>query len=72
MIKPYCTQNDGKCQSCSLVNYNRDCQNNPLHGGHRPGAGRKPTGRKRQTLSVTDDEYIKIKKLIDAERKAID
>lgn len=28
--KPYCTQNDGNCTSCSLVNYGRDCQNNPV------------------------------------------
>ncbi len=29
-MKEYCTQNDGDCGSCSLVNYGRDCQNNPL------------------------------------------
>lgn len=30
-MKPsYCTQNNGKCKTCSLVNYGRDCQNNPL------------------------------------------
>ncbi len=28
----YCTQNDGDCYTCSLVNYNRDCHNNPLDG----------------------------------------
>ena len=27
----YCTQNDGDCTTCSLVNYGRDCQNNPIH-----------------------------------------
>ena len=26
----YCTQNDGDCRTCSLVNYNRDCHNRPL------------------------------------------
>ena len=26
----YCTQNDGDCSTCSLVNYGRDCHNNPL------------------------------------------
>jgi len=30
MKKDYCTQNEGDCQTCSLVNYGRDCQNNPL------------------------------------------
>lgn len=29
-MKPYCVQNDGDCQTCSLVNYGRDCQNNPI------------------------------------------
>lgn len=65
MHKPYCTQNNGDCSTCSLVSYNRDCQNNPIHGGYRPGAGRKPTGRKRQTIYVTDDEFAKIKEYIE-------
>lgn len=30
MKKNYCTQNDGDCHSCSLVNYGRDCRNFPL------------------------------------------
>jgi len=29
-MKSYCTQNNGDCETCSLVNYGRDCQNNPL------------------------------------------
>jgi len=29
-MKFYCTQNDGECETCSLVNYNRDCYNNPF------------------------------------------
>jgi hypothetical protein len=29
-MKDYCTQNDGDCESCSLLNYGRDCQNNPI------------------------------------------
>ena len=28
----YCTQNGGDCSTCSLVNYGRDCMNNPV--GH--------------------------------------
>lgn len=28
--RDYCTQNDGDCQTCSLVNYGRDCRNNPI------------------------------------------
>jgi hypothetical protein len=29
-MKEYCTQNDGNCETCSLVNYGRDCQNIPI------------------------------------------
>ena len=68
-MKPdYCTQNDGKCKTCSLVNYGMDCQNNYIHGGYRPGAGRKPTGRKRKFIYLTDDEYEKVKELLDTLR----
>jgi hypothetical protein len=30
MIPEYCTQNNGDCPSCSLVNYGRDCANNRI------------------------------------------
>jgi hypothetical protein len=30
MRKSYCTQNNGNCSTCSLVNYGLDCANNPL------------------------------------------
>lgn len=30
MKREYCTQNNGDCQTCSLVNYGLDCQNNPI------------------------------------------
>ncbi len=26
----YCTQNNGNCEDCSLVNYGMDCHNNPV------------------------------------------
>lgn len=29
-MKKYCTQNNGDCETCSLVNYGRDCENVPL------------------------------------------
>lgn len=29
-MKAYCTQNNGDCETCSLVNYGRDCHNQPL------------------------------------------
>jgi len=66
-MKSYCTQNNGKCSTCSLVNYNRDCYNNPIHGGYRPGSGSKkqsPPDAKRRTLLVTDSEHAIIKELI--------
>jgi len=63
--KLYCTQNNGDCKTCSLVNYNRDCQNNPLHGGARPGSGRPTTGRKPRQLMATDPEWIKIREYAD-------
>lgn len=30
MVRSYCTQNNGDCSSCSLVNYGMDCKNNPI------------------------------------------
>lgn len=69
MVKPYCTQNQGDCSTCSLVNYGRDCYNNSLHGGYREGAGRKPTGRKKHQYYVTDSENEQIRQLIDRLRK---
>lgn len=30
--KSYCTQNNGDCITCSLVNYGLDCANNPVEG----------------------------------------
>lgn len=30
MKKSYCTQNNGKCGTCSLTNYGMDCANNPI------------------------------------------
>lgn len=69
-MKPYCTQNNGDCSTCSLVNYNRDCRNNPIWGGPRPGAGRKPTGRKRRTYYVTDDEDARIRQFIEQLRNS--
>ena len=30
VMKAYCTQNNGDCSTCSLVNYGQDCHNYPL------------------------------------------
>lgn len=37
MEKSYCTQNNGKCETCSLVNYGLDCGNNPISQQSRKG-----------------------------------
>ena len=68
-LKPYCTQNNGDCSNCSLVNYNRDCQNNPIWGGQREGSGRKATGRKRQNFYITDEENKKLRTYLEELRK---
>lgn len=39
------------------------------HGGHRPGAGRKTTGRKKHQYYVTDSEDEQIRQLIGRLRK---
>lgn len=64
-MKAYCTQNDEDCSTCSLVNYNKDCKNNPVWGGKREGAGRPSTGRKKHQIYVTEEEYAKVKQLIE-------
>ena len=63
-MKPYCTQNNGDCSTCSLVSYNRDCHNVPLWGGKRPGAGLKSTGRKKHQFYITDAEAEQVRRLI--------
>ena len=29
-MKTYCTQNEGDCETCSPVNYGKDCKNNKI------------------------------------------
>lgn len=38
------------------------------HGGHRPGAGRKTSGRKNCSIYVTEDELIKVRSYIESIR----
>jgi len=35
-MKEYCTQNNGDCSTCSLVNYGRDCMNEPISKDEDP------------------------------------
>ena len=64
-MKDYCTQTNSDCKTCSLSSYNRDCRNNPIKGGARPGAGRKPEGRKSRTMRLSDTEYEAVKAYLD-------
>ena len=69
-MKPYCTQDNGDCETCSLVNYGLDCRNNPVgRGGAGRGQGRKPTGRSKHTYYVTPEENVKVKEYIQQLRK---
>lgn len=46
--KDYCTQNDGDCETCSLVNYGRDCRNVSLAAatlGKKGGSAKSPAKR---------------------------
>lgn len=45
-MKPYCTQNNGDCSTCSLVNYGRDCMNVPLKNPAAQALGRIKTEKK--------------------------
>lgn len=36
-MKSYCTQNNGDCSTCSLVNYGLDCANMPLKSPRHTG-----------------------------------
>jgi len=63
MKKDYCTQNNGNCSTCSLSSYNRDCQNNPIQGGKREGAGNKPIENPLpvQSIRCTKEEKVLVK-----------
>lgn len=67
--KEYCTQNNGDCTTCSLVSYNRDCQNNPIWGGKREGSGRPTTGRKKKTYYITEEEDQLLREFLENIRK---
>lgn len=56
-MKSYCTQNEGDCTTCSLVNYNRDCHNNPIKKNQRAVAVRlDPDTHKRFSIKLIQDE----------------
>lgn len=48
-VPSYCTQNDGRCSSCSLSNFGRDCMNNVIvEDGEKFG----------DALLWADDEFV--------------
>lgn len=56
-MKPsYCTQNNGKCLSCSLSNYGRDCMNNKIsasvYAAELGKLGGKSTSAKKKASSA--------------------
>ena len=67
-MKEYCTQNNGDCATCSLVNYGRDCQNIPLWGGKREGAGRPEMDDKKKPRSIkfSDAEWEEVREKAEA------
>ncbi len=63
MIPTYCTQNNGDCEICSLVNYMRDCMNNPIsenRTGKRLSAVMDHAAR--ITADMADEKAGRIKK----------
>lgn len=40
----------------------------PNWGGHRPGSGRKPTGRVKNVMYITEEEHRQIKLLLEEMR----
>lgn len=73
-MKPYCTQNQGDCETCALVNYGLDCRNNPVgKGGAGRGQGRKPSPdpRKIRSIAATDGEWKEIKIRAKAAKKSL-
>jgi hypothetical protein len=45
------------------------CHYSKTWGGKRPNSGRPSTGRKKHILYITDEEYLKVKQLIEQLRK---
>jgi len=73
MSKPsYCTQNHGDCDSCSLVNYGRECQNNPVDvvKKYLSSLGQKggTAGRGEKKKRGDSDYYKKIRAVREAKR----
>lgn len=66
--KPYCTQNNGDCKTCSLGSYGLDCQNN-LVGRGGPGRGQgprkqAPADATRRNILMTDTEETVVRELL--------
>ena len=53
-MKSYCTQNDGDCQTCSLGNYDRDCQNQPI----TKAEGTDTTRQDKMCIRLGDGQHV--------------
>lgn len=60
MKKDYCTQNDGDCLTCSLVNYGRDCFNFPIASGRVRGQAFSGEGVKVHDYILSPDGAVLI------------
>jgi hypothetical protein len=69
-VVPSCTLRDFTDGLNSYTEVSFRGGGNFYHGGKREGAGRKSTGRKKQNIYVTDDEFAKIKAFIEELRSA--
>lgn len=56
-MKPYCTQNNGDCASCSLSSYGRDCQNIRIITAHKGGRTERISVR---ATKETRSEFLKL------------
>lgn len=59
MKKGYCTQNNGKCDTCSLVNYGLDCNNSPII---QPQRREEKMKEEKINGVLTENEIKKMKK----------
>ena len=58
-MKAYCTQNNGDCETCSLSNYGKDCQNKNIKQG-RPEKGFETAQLNNRIKKDLKEKFIKI------------
>lgn len=68
-MKDYCTQNNGDCSTCSLVNYGRDCRNKPIKQEYQTTLIRLTPDQHEKLRRISFESRIPMSELI---RQAID